>query len=198
MLFTCVKHECAKTRIFPLIHSPFYLRPGIKSDHYLVKAIMRNKHLFPTAVGKLLSLAPGDLEVTAMQQFRSWTKNLITRETGLSGTELQLASVVAHPCTHGPGAEWALITQCTSQKCSMSSSCVRLITLCSWSRVQSWLFTPSFLTSHRGARRAQEMNKHLSMDAESVLWFQVPFCFVISKRTHGCFGTQSKSQRLHP
>lgn len=129
LLFTCAKHECAKPRIFPLIHSPFYLGRRIKSDHYLVKAIMRNKHLFSTAVGKLLSLAPGDLEVTAMRQFKSWAKNLITRETGLSGTELQLAAVVAHPCTHGPGAEWALVTQCTSQKWSVSPSRVHLITL---------------------------------------------------------------------
>lgn len=147
LIFTCVKHECAKPRI-PLSHPPFYLGPGIKSDHYLVKAIMRNKHLFSTAVGKLLSLAPGDLEVTAMRQSKSWAGNLITRETGLFGTEQQLAAVVAHGCVHGPGAERALVTQCTTQKCSMSSSCVHLITLCFCSCGQSWLFTPSFPTSH--------------------------------------------------
>lgn len=166
--YSRVKHECAKPGIFPLIHSRFYLGPGIRSDHYLVKAVMRNKHLFSTAVGKLLSLAPGDLEVTAMRQSKSWAKNLITRETGLFGTELQLAAVVARLCIHGAGAEWPLVTQCTSQKCGMSSSCVHLITLCFWSCVHSWLVTRSFLTSHSGTRRAQEMNKHLSRDAESV------------------------------
>lgn len=199
LIFTCVKHECAKPRI-PLIHSPFYLGPGIKSDHYLVKAIMRNKHLFSTAVGKLLSLAPGDLEVTAMRQSKSWAGNLITRETGLFGTEQQLAAVVAHGCVHGPGAERALVTQCTTQKCSMSSSCVHLITLRFCSCGQSWLFTPSFPTSH------EELSKWIGISpwtqkasAQSCIFgFQDPFCFVVSNRMHACLGTQNKSQRSHP
>lgn len=163
LLCTCVKHECAKSRIFPVIHSPFYLGPGIKSDHYQVKAIMRSKHLFPTAVGKLGPGAPGlpgPLEVTAMRQSKSRAKNVITTETGLIRiAQLSLVPVLkvqeqkgfSHTCTHAhyKSVAWAHHVHLK-------------ITLCFWSCVQSFLLTHGFLTSHRGTWLSQNINKHLS------------------------------------
>lgn len=102
--------------------------------------------------------------------WRWWAKNLINREAGLIGTELQPAAVVPRPRLQGPGAERALNTQCRATKCSISSAFVYLnITLCCRSPAQSFLLgVVLFLTRHKGTWTSEEVNKGLSVDAESV------------------------------
>lgn len=138
------------------------------------------------------------------QKLWGWrAKNLINREAGLIRTELQPAVVVPHPCVQGPGAEWALDTQCRATKCSISSAFGYLnVTLCCQSRAQSFLFgivlfltrqertwTGSKSRSLRGCRKCSQSCRFR---------FQVPFCFAISDKIRACLGTQSKPSSLHP